>query len=206
MSTTDDQEIEVKFLIRDLPRLEALLREQGAELETERVFEANLRFDTPARELTRARRVLRLRQDQRARLTFKGPAQSGSEVNSRQEIEFEVGDFGAARRLLKALGYEVSAMYEKYRATYRLGELEVVLDELPYGNFAEIEGPGAGAIKIAADRLGLRWEARIADSYLGLFERYCTAKNLRLVELSFEAFKNLEIKPADLELSYADPS
>ena len=204
MSAIDDQEIEVKFLIRDLPRLEALLQAQGGLLESERVFEANLRFDTPTRDLTRAKRVLRLRQDQRARLTYKGPSQGGGEVNSRQEIEFEVGDFSAARRLLKALGYEVSAMYEKYRATYGLGELEVVLDELPYGNFAEIEGPGAGAIKLAADKLGLRWEARITDSYLGLFERYCAGKNLRLVDLSFETFKTITVLPLDLGLEFAD--
>jgi adenylate cyclase class 2 len=204
MSAIDDQEIEVKFMIRDLPRLEALLQQNGALLESARVLEANLRFDTPARDLTRAKRVLRLRQDQRARLTYKGPSQSGGEVNSRQEIEFEVSDFGAARRLLKALGYEVSAMYEKYRATYGLGELEIVLDELPYGNFAEIEGPGAGAIKLAADRLGLRWESRITDSYLGLFERYCAGKNLRLVDLSFDAFKSISVVPADLGLDFAD--
>jgi len=32
-------------------------------------------------------------------------------------------------------------MYEKYRTTFTIGSLEVVLDELPYGNFVEIEGP-----------------------------------------------------------------
>ena len=152
MAAENEQEIEVKFLVRDLAGLEARLQGLGASLSAERVFEANLRFDTPGRDLTRERRVLRLRRDSRARLTYKGPSQPGMEVSSRQEIEFEVSDYGAARRLLKALGYEVSAMYEKYRASYHLENLEVVLDELPYGNFAEIEGPGAGAIRAAAER------------------------------------------------------
>jgi adenylate cyclase class 2 len=204
MSTNNDQEIEVKFFVRDLPALEARLLQLGAQLETARTFEANLRFDTPARDLAREKRVLRLRQDQRARMTFKGPAQSGSEVNSRQEIEIEVSDFGAARRLLKALGYDVSAMYEKYRTSYSLDSVEVVLDELPYGTFIEIEGPGAGALRVIADKLQLRWDARISDSYLGLFERYCSLKNLRLVELSFEKFKELSVIPTDLGLTYAD--
>lgn len=204
MPTNNDQEIEVKFFVRGLPALEERLQQLGARLETGRTFEANLRFDTPGRDLSREKRVLRLRQDQRARLTFKGPAQSGSEVNSRQEIEIEVSDFSAARRLLKALGYEVSAMYEKYRTSYILGGVEIVLDELPYGTFIEIEGPGAGALRVAADMLQLRWEARISDSYLGLFERFCSTRNLRLVELSFEKFKSLTVQPADLGLTYAD--
>lgn len=204
MSTINDQEIEVKFFVRGLPALEERLQQLGAMLESARVFEANLRFDTPGRDLAREKRVLRLRQDQRARMTVKGPAQPGSEVNSRQEIEIEVSDFSAARRLLKALGYEVSAMYEKYRTSYRFGDLEVVLDELPYGSFVEIEGPGAGALRVAADQLQLRWDTRIADSYLGLFERYCALKNLRMVELSFENFKGQTVLPADLGLMYAD--
>jgi adenylate cyclase class 2 len=200
----NDQEIEVKFFVRSLPLLEARLLQLGAHLESARTFEANLRFDTPTRDLAREKRVLRLRQDQRARLTFKGPAQAGSEVNARQEIETEVGDFATARRLLKALGYEVSAMYEKYRTSYHLRDMEIVLDELPYGYFVEIEGPGAGALRVAAAELELRWDARISDSYLGLFERYCALKNLRLIELSFENFKNLTVFPADLGLQYAD--
>ena len=191
-------------MVRDLSGLEPRLKELGAGLDSERVFEANLRFDTPHRDLSRERRALRLRQDSRARLTYKGPALPGAEVTSRQEIEFEVSDFSAARRLLKALGYEVSAMYEKYRASYHLGELEIVLDELPYGNFIEIEGPGAGAIRLVAEQLGLRWETRSGDSYLGLFETYCATHNLRLVGLSFEAFTGLTVKPADLGLEYAD--
>jgi adenylate cyclase class 2 len=163
----------------------------------------NLRFDTPARDLAAARQVLRLRKDREARLTFKGPQTAGAEVNDRQEIEFSVGDFGAARRLLKALGYEVSAMYEKYRTTYALRDAEIVLDELPFGNFVEIEGPGAGAIRKAADELGLRWERRSGDSYLSLFERL-RAGGLKAVGLTFEELDRVQVKPVELGLDYAD--
>jgi len=204
MTASNDREIEVKFFVRSLAALEERLRGLGAVLESPRIFEANLRFDTPERALEKKRCVLRLRQDQCARLTFKGPASASSEANERQEIEIEVSDFAAARRLLKALGYEVSAMYEKYRTTYHWNGLEVVLDELPYGCFVEIEGPGAAALRAAADQLQLRWDARIATSYLGLFDRFCSKRNLRLIELSFANFKELAVAPADLELTYAD--
>ena len=98
----DDQEMEAKFAIRDLAKIEQRLRELGAELAFPRVLETNLRFDTPDGALARARQVLRLRQDAGAVMTFKGPARAGESVSVRQEIEFQVSDFGAAQRLLEA--------------------------------------------------------------------------------------------------------
>jgi adenylate cyclase class 2 len=166
-----EQEVEAKFPVRSLETVRKRLEQAGAVLEAPRVHEVNLRFDTPEGTLTRERRVLRLRRDSRAVLTYKGAAQPGQEVSVRQEIEVEVSDFEAARRLLEALGYRVSTMYEKYRTTYRLMDAHVVLDEMPFGNFVEIEGENAEKIHAIASVLGLRWEARVAESYLGLFER-----------------------------------
>lgn len=205
MSADNDRELEAKFLVRDLSRLAARLAQLGAVQTGERVFESNLRFDTPARELGAGSRALRLRLDRGARLTYKGPPAAGAEVNERQEIEFSVSDFQAARRLLEALGYEVSAVYEKFRSTYRLGELEIVLDELPYGNFIEIEGPGADLIRSAADGLGLRWETHCADSYMALFDRLVSA-GLPAAGLTFAEFERFAIQPSDLGLEYADES
>src|SRR5512138_679172 len=140
----DNQELEVKFFLAGRDALEARLRAAGARLKHPRVFESNLRFDRPDGSLARQRQVLRLRQDERVRVTFKGPAAAGQDVSDRAEIEFEASSFDNARALLEALGYRVSVMYEKYRTTYELGGCEVTLDELPYADFAEIEGPGAG--------------------------------------------------------------
>jgi adenylate cyclase class 2 len=142
-----DQELEVKFYLPDLPALRARLETAGAQLVQPRVHEINLRFDTPSGDLTRSYRVLRLRQDTEARLTYKGPGELVDGVRSRQELEFTVSDFGTARHFLEALGYEVSVMYEKYRATYTLRGVLVTLDEMPYGYFAEIEGPDGASIR-----------------------------------------------------------
>jgi adenylate cyclase class 2 len=139
----DNQEQEAKFFLTRLPALEVRLKDAGARLKHARVFESNLRFDLPDGSLTRQRQVLRLRQDERIRLTYKGPMEAGREVSARTEIEVEVSSFDNTRVLLEALGYRVSVMYEKYRTTYDLGSCEVTLDEMPYGDFAEIEGPGA---------------------------------------------------------------
>ena len=170
------QEVEIKFLIKDISAFENKLKELNAVLLSGRTHELNYRFDTPDLRLTKQMRVLRLRQDQAAYLTFKGAADPSSEVSSRQEIEFEVGDFDKAKLFLEALGYEVSIIYEKFRTTYQLDDCSIMLDELPYGNFLEIEGADAASIKKTSDSLNLTWEKRIKLSYLAIFyqmkERY----------------------------------
>ena len=68
----NDQEIEVKFFVRDLKRIEAGLLERKARLIQARVFERNLRYDLPDGGLRAKGEVLRLRQDTESHLTFKG--------------------------------------------------------------------------------------------------------------------------------------
>jgi adenylate cyclase class 2 len=188
-----DQELEVKFYLPDLLTLRARLETAGAQLVQPRVHEINLRFDTPSGDLARGYRVLRLRQDTEARLTYKGPGELVDGVRSRQELEFTVSDFGTARHFLEALGYEVSVMYEKYRTTYALRGVLVTLDEMPYGNFAEIEGPDGASIRKTAEVLGLDWERRILDSYIMLFDRLRERLGLAFRDLSFENFEELTV-------------
>ncbi len=200
----DGQEIEAKFYLGNLAAFENRLLHLGAELISPRVLEINLRFDLPDGSLTAARQVLRLRRDAVTRLTFKGPAQPGEMVSMRREIEFEVSDYQAARQLLEALGYHVSIFYEKYRTTYALNGCEVVLDELPYGLFVEIEAVNAEAIYNAAKRLGLDWDARIADSYLGLFARLKAATGLEAENLAFDELSGWRGDLAAIGLRRAD--
>lgn len=103
-----------------------------------------------------------------------------------------VNNFDTARKLLEALGYRVAVIYEKYRTTYKLGNVLVTLDEMPYGSFAEIEGPDGVSIKAAADRLGLDWEKRIFDSYLALFDKLRQVLGFEFRDLSFENFSGLQ--------------
>jgi len=202
MNTTG-KELEVKFYVPDLPAFEKRLVGQGAALELPRVHEVNLRFDTPSEELGRTYRVLRLRQDNQARVTFKGPGIEKDGVQQRQELEFSVSDFAAAQAVFEALGYQVVVMYEKYRTTYALGDVLVVLDEMPYGNFIEIEGPAGESIQKAARQLGLNWERRNLESYVFMFERLRQAKGWTFRDLSFANFAGKAISPEDLGVQRA---
>jgi adenylate cyclase class 2 len=200
----NDQELEIKLYLSNLPALHSRLEGLGARLAQPRVHETNLRFDTPSGELTRTYQVLRLRRDTAARLTYKGPGENVGGVRARREIEFTVGDFEAARALIEALGYRVSLTYEKYRTTYQLEGALVTLDEMPYGNFAEIEGPDAGGIRSLAGKLGLDWEARVGESYTTLFEGLRNAMGLSFRDLSFANFAGLQVRPEDLGVRPAD--
>lgn len=198
------QETEVKFYVVDLVRIETRLVELGASLIQPRAHEINMRFDTPDRSLRREGKVLRLRQDESAKMTFKSGTTANNGILSRREIEFGVESFTAARQLIESLGYEVILFYEKYRRTYELKGLHIMLDQLPYGDFVEIEGEDVESIQQAAGEIGCHWEAAITSSYSALFERVATARGLNPAELTFAAFsggkpdaKELSVKQAD---------
>ena len=79
-----------------------------------------------------------------------------------------VSDFETMDVILTRLGYRVRLIYEKYRTTYELAGAEVVLDELPYGNFTEIEGDAA-TIERVVEMLGLGDARRMSRSYTDIF-------------------------------------
>ena len=198
-------ETEVKFYIQDLKKIELRLRELKAQLIQPRTHETNLRFDNANNDLRKNSRVLRLRQDEKARFTFKGPSVEKEDgVLSRQEIEFVVEDFENAKHFLEALGFEAVVFYEKFRTTYKLNDTHIMLDELPYGEFVEIEGENVKEIHNIADLLGLNWNAMIKAGYHSLFERVTEKYNLESSQLSFTALEKVKITPDDLSIQAAD--
>lgn len=201
---TAGREVEAKFYVRDLPRVAQSLHERGATLVQPRVHETNLRFDRPDGSLKAAGQVLRLRHDTQILLTFKGPTTHSGGVLSRDEIEMTVSNFEQARKMLDALGFIISARYEKFRTTFELNGLKVMLDELPYGDFVEIEGPDEVSVRRLATALGLNMEAAIPASYLALFERLCADRGLDPGQLTFEALGEMQATSEDLKIQAAD--
>jgi adenylate cyclase class 2 len=201
-----NQEIEVKFYVRDLISTEEHLQELGANQVQVRTYEYNLRFDTPGGDLTQGDQILRLRKDTVDRVTYKGPGISLDGVLHRKEIELSVSDFDAAQALLEALGYQVSMVYEKYRTIYALGDVMVTLDEMPFGKFIEIEGPDGASIREASHKLGLRWAARIATNYAALFQAACQSLDIKTHNLTFADFADIIVLPEHIGVHLADGS
>jgi adenylate cyclase class 2 len=200
------QELEGKWLLKDLTGFASRLTAMSAQLLHKRIYENNLRFDTPNRDLTPALQVLRLRQDSQVHLTYKGPLDLTSGISLRHEIEVTVDDFERARQLLEALGYEVFFQYEKYRTVYQLDGCHIMLDELPYGDFVEIEGPEPAAILALAERLDLRWQDASAVTYAGLFDIFIDNSGYDFRDLTFANFAGISVTPDQLELRWADQS
>jgi len=200
----NDQELEVKYYVKDLPSIEQRLVDLEARLVHPRINEINLRFDTQDLKMSRRGQVLRLRHDSLSRLTYKGASRSEEGVRAREEIEFTVGDFQAARKLLTALGFHVLMIYEKFRTTYDWKESHITLDEMPYGNFVEIEGPNPTVIQHVNQDLGLEWDARIFESYTVLFDHLREKLELTFRDLIFENFEGIVITPETLNVRPAD--
>ena len=202
---TNGHETEAKFFVRDLNKIKARLQHMQAQLIQPRVHEVNLRFDNPDGDLRRAFKVLRLRKDTEAKFTFKGPSEErGDGLLSRPEIEFTVSDFGSAKQFLEALGYEPVVFYEKFRETYEINHVHIMLDELPYGEFVEIEGEDINAIHKTADLLHLKWDTMVKAGYHAIFYFFFDRFNLHPSQLSFKALESVNITADDLNIIPAD--
>jgi adenylate cyclase class 2 len=191
-------ETEVKIHVPDLDMVAARLTALGAELESGRVFERNVRYENEAQAFSPQGIVLRLRQDTRVRLTYKGPGIVKSGALERFEAEVTVDDYDTMDLILRQLGFQPYIVYEKYRTTYRLGDAEIVLDEMPYGHFIEVEGPPA-AIDATLEALELQDRPRIFASYLMLFAHVKTVLNLFFHDLTFANFDGITVPPEVFE-------
>lgn len=196
-------ETEAKFLVRGLAAIERRLEGMRARLIQARIHERNLRLDTADEVLTRSGRVLRLRQDSAVHLTYKDSGQIQGGALARREIEIQVNDWESARALLLALGFDVVFAYEKFRTTYAVESAEVMLDELPMGDFVEIEGD-LSSIQSLAEGLGLRWSTSIPHSYQELFRRLQVARDLPFRDLTFSNLAGMSLEAADLGVLPAD--
>lgn len=133
-------EIERKYRIdkKRLVELTAKLNELGATFTLE-TFEEN--FLHRGGLLDGRTAVLRLRKtEQRTVLTYKERVPTENDFKHQIEFETEVSDVEATEHIIEKLGYKLSVIYEKHRKTWHLGNVEVVLDELPFGYYMEIEG------------------------------------------------------------------
>ncbi|HLO00709.1 MAG TPA: class IV adenylate cyclase [Pyrinomonadaceae bacterium] len=133
-------EIEKKFRLtkKQHAELEVRLPQLGAERQGEE-FEVNTLYSGDALEVGHS--VLRLRRiGKRGILTYKERFPTRSTIKHQREDETSVGDPDAMELILEAIGFTPALIYEKRRETWRLGKVEIVIDELPFGLFMEIEG------------------------------------------------------------------
>jgi len=133
-------EIEKKYRLTKKQREEVRRRlpDIGAKRSGEE-FEVNTLYSGPTLETGRS--ILRLRRiGKRGILTYKERFPTRSAIKHQREDETRVADPDAMELILDALGFTAALVYEKRRETWSIGKTEIVIDELPFGWFMEIEG------------------------------------------------------------------
>src|SRR5881227_3169815 len=114
------------------------------------------------------KRALRLRRvNGYAILTFKERIPTASAMKHQMENETRVADPDAAHAILGALGFSPALVYEKRRTRWQVGKAKVVIDELPFGLFMEIEAP-VREIKRVEKILGAEKIQAVMETYPSL--------------------------------------
>lgn len=141
-------EIEKKYCLdkKRLVELTAKLGELGATFVHE-TFEENYLHRGGV--LDEQVAFLRLRKtDTVNTLTYKEKVVTNGDFKHQIEFETIVSDVDATEHIIEKLGYKLAVVYEKHRKTWQLGDVEIVLDELPFGYYMEIEGSMKDILKM----------------------------------------------------------
>ncbi len=82
----------------------------------------------------------------------------GDGLHAAKEAEIVVSDFATAVQILEGAGLKSKSYQETKRETWRLGEVEIVIDEWPWAPpFVEIEGETEEEVRDMAEKLGFDW-------------------------------------------------
>lgn len=203
----EEEETEIKFYVHNFDELRKKVEKITPEMKHfTRAHEKNLRFDDQHGLLKKKDQVLRLRRwGNENTLTFKDP-KIKSKFKKRPELEIKIDKrmhtLQEAKKILEKLGFHQYMEYEKWREKFKFrfddSELEVCFDEMPYGNFVEIEGSEKDILEVT-QRLGFEWKNSIDEDYITIFEDLCKEKNLDFSDLTFKNFEKVDPKILDFE-------
>lgn len=171
------KEIEVKFKIENIKQIREKVKETGAKRKS-KVIEQDLGFDTKQKKLKQKGQLLRIRRaDGNVYLTFKSPRKS-NHFKEMEELELGIEDFNKMKQILKRLGFLPQRGFKKERETWQYKNSEILIDQLGFANFLEIEG-SKKEIKEITELLDLDWSERMTDNYLEVYQQYCKEKGIK---------------------------
>jgi adenylate cyclase class 2 len=154
------QEIEAKFLRQDHEIIRKKLQALGAVCEYKTKLMRRTVYDFPDRRLQKEGAWVRLREEPNndIELTLK-KSSSQQSIHGVFESSITVHSYEAADQFLRAIGLEAKGEQESKRELWRLGDVEIMLDEWPWvPPFIEIEADSEQSVKHVAEQLDLKWE------------------------------------------------
>jgi len=152
-------EIEVKFLDIDHDAMREKLRAIGGICEQPMRLMSRVTIDSPA--MSKKNAFLRVR-DEGHRVTMTYKQFDALSVDGAKEIEVIVEDFDKTVQILQAAGLSFDSFQESKRETWRVDDVEVVLDEWPWlHSYMEIEAGSEQRLKEVASMLDLDWSKAV---------------------------------------------
>jgi len=180
-------EIEVKFCDIGIDATREILARAGAVCEQPMRLMRRVIIETD--ELAEHNAFVRVRDEgHRTTLTYKQFDEAS--LTGAKEIEVTVSDFDATVALLEQVNLVHKSFQESRRETWKLGDVEVVIDEWPHLNaYIEIEGESETSVKKAAETLGFAWSDAIFGSVTEVYQhQYPEGQSRELVNMSRISF------------------
>lgn len=159
------REIEAKFLNVDFDQLRPKLKKLGAVCEQPMRTMRRVVIDFKDRNMQKGGLSwIRLR-DEGNKVTLTHKTTIEHQFGGTEEIEVVVDSYEKTIEIFKAMGLFVHASQETKRETWKLGEVEIALDEWPWLNpFIEIEASSKNLVQETANKLGFDWEDAVFGS------------------------------------------
>ena len=180
-------EIEVKFCDIDIDATREILARAGAVCEQPLRLMRRVIIETE--QLAERHAFVRVRDEgHRTTLTYKQFDEAS--LTGAKEIEVTVSDFDATVALLEQVDLVHKSFQESRRETWKLGDVEVVIDEWPHLNaYIEIEGESEASVKKAAETLGFVWSDAVFGSVTEVYQhQYPNGQSRELVNMSRISF------------------
>lgn len=163
-------ETEVKFLDVDFDAVRNKLKSTGAVCEQPMRLMRRAIIDYPDTRLQRERDAYIRVRDEGIKITLTYKQFNSLGVSGAQEIETTAGSFDDTIKIFEAIGMRVRSLQESKRETWRLEEIEIVLDEWPWLKpYIEIEGENEEAIKAVAIKLGFDWNDAVFGDVMAAY-------------------------------------
>jgi len=186
-----DTEVEYKFKVKDKKALVALL-DKKARKKKKKEYQKMVIFDNPQGLMQKNDgrvRISTLGMTGNRILTYKKPIKS--ENRAKREIEYEIkftNRSGQIEKILEAMELATTTSYERYRTEWQIKNVHITLDEYPYSDFVEIEGPKRKIEEIAR-KLGFDPKEGLTKPVDTLFQEWRKERDLpSKTHMRFEDF------------------
>ncbi len=160
-------EIEAKFVNINIDDIRSRLTELGAILIQPMRDMQRVTIDTP--ELKKKDAFVRIRNEgDKTTITYK--QFNSLSIDGVKEVEITVDDFDTAVTLFKEAGLAYGSLQESRRETWKLDEVEIVIDEWPWLNpYIEIEAPSEDLVILTSEKLGFSWDDAIFGDVMAAY-------------------------------------